>query len=107
MKRLASLLPMLVAGAVAADPAADAQALRLRALAANCAACHGTEGRSTADALIPGLAGMPPEYFVLQMKAFQSGARQGTVMPQLARGFSEAQVRALAEYFAAARKGPK
>ena len=75
--------------------------LRLRALAANCAACHGTEGRAPRDSLVPGLAGMPSAHFILQMKAFKSGARQGTLMPQLAKGFTDAQIVELANYFAA------
>ena len=44
--------------------------LGVRALAANCAACHGTNGNSAGGA-IPGLAGANKEYFVAQMKAFK------------------------------------
>ena len=86
-------------------PALAEPDLRVRALAANCAACHGTEGRAPGDSLVPGLAGMPSAHFILQMKAFKSGARQGTLMPQLAKGFTDAQITALANYFAAQKQG--
>ena len=99
MGRFLCLLIFTVSTAAQAEP--DAAALRLRALAANCAACHGTEGRAPRDSLVPGLAGMPAAHFIQQMKAFQSGARQGTLMPQLAKGFTEMQILALASYFAA------
>jgi cytochrome c553 len=44
---------------------------------------------------------MPAAYFTEQMKAFKNGARQATVMHQLAKGYSEAQIEQLAGFFAA------
>ena len=82
--------------------AQDAAALRARSLVATCAACHGTEGRTAPTAAVPGLSGMPAAYLVEQMKAFKSGARTGTVMPQLAKGYSDAQIELLAETLAKA-----
>ncbi|ALV08988.1 cytochrome c553 [Roseateles depolymerans] len=84
-------------------PAAD---LRMRALAATCAACHGTDGRSTADDALPRLAGRPAEELAQTMRAFKSGARPGTVMPQLAKGYDDAQIDLLACYFAAQSAAP-
>jgi cytochrome subunit of sulfide dehydrogenase len=78
--------------------------LKLRSLAANCANCHGTDGHAVDAAALPGLAGLPAGYFVEQMKAFKSGARTATVMHQLARGFSDAQLEQMAAYFAAQPK---
>jgi cytochrome c553 len=96
---LAGALLATLTGAAAAQDAN--QTLRLRSLAATCANCHGTNGRAIEGSAVPGLAGMPAGYFVEQMKAFQSGARQATVMHQLAKGFNEAQIQQLAGYFAA------
>ena len=48
------------------------------------------------------LAGMPAPYLVEQMTAFKNGVRPGTVMTQLAKGFSDAQIAQLAAYFAQA-----
>jgi cytochrome c553 len=106
MRRILPLALLMMMSATAAH-ADDAAAQRLRALAANCAGCHGTEGRAPRDSLVPGLAGMPASYFTAQMKAFQTGARQGTLMPQLAKGYNDAQVKALAAYFAALKQGGK
>jgi cytochrome c553 len=84
--------------------AQDAQALRTRSLAATCAQCHGTDGHAVAGAALPGLAGLPATYFTEQMLGFRSGARPATVMTQLARGFSDAQIDQLAQFFAAQLK---
>ena len=84
--------------------AQDAAALRVSALAATCANCHGTLGRAVEGTAVPGLAGMPAVYMVEQLKAFKAGTRPATVMHQLAKGFSEAQVDQLAAYFAAQKK---
>ncbi len=81
--------------------AQDAKALYVKSLAATCANCHGTNGRAVERSEVPGLAGMPAAYLVEQMKAFKSGARQATVMHQLAKGYSDAQIEAIAAYFAA------
>jgi cytochrome c553 len=47
---------------------------------------------------------MPAAYLVEQMKAFRSGSRPATVMHQLAKGYSDAQVETIAAYFAAQKK---
>ncbi len=83
------------------EPArAEPAALYLRSLAASCAACHGTDGHAPADAALPALAGMAAPVLVERMQAYRSGARPGTVMPQIAKGYSDAQIAALAAYFA-------
>jgi len=71
-----------------------------RDLAAGCAACHGSDGHARGDAVKP-LAGMPAAQIVAAFDAFGSGARPATVMHQIARGYRDDQVRALAAYFAA------
>ncbi len=77
--------------------------LGVRAIAANCAACHGTNGNSAGGA-IPGLAGSNKEYFVAQMKAFKEGKREATLMHQIAKGYSDAEIAAVANFFAAQKK---
>jgi cytochrome c553 len=68
-----------------------------RSLAATCASCHGTDGRS-ATKEVASLTGLPKDYLVTQMKAFRDGSRTGTIMPQLAKGYSDAQIEFLADY---------
>ncbi|MCZ4312516.1 c-type cytochrome [Comamonadaceae bacterium G21597-S1] len=79
------------------------QELDTRALAATCANCHGTDGHAVAGSGSARLAGQSSAFIVEQMQAFRSGVRPATVMHQLAKGFSDAQIRDLAAYFAAQR----
>ena len=74
-----------------------------RHLAATCASCHGTAGRSVTKEVIP-LAGLPKEFIVSQMKAFKEGTRPATIMNQLAKGYSDQQIEAIAEYFAGQKR---
>jgi len=88
----------------AAVAAADlGTTLQARDWAAACANCHGYGGRPPADSPIPALAGRPAAQLVAQMADFKSDRRDGTVMPQIAKGYSEAQVAAIAAWFAASR----
>ena len=70
-----------------------------RNLAANCANCHGTNGRGTGA--MPSLAGQSRDYIARQMRDFRDGKRPATIMHQLAKGYSEAQIDLIAGYFAA------
>lgn len=71
-------------------------------LAANCANCHGTDGRS--NAAMPSLAGLDRNYFIEQMRQFREGRRQATIMHQLARGYTDEQIVAMANYFATIKR---
>jgi len=99
---------MLVLGGVASGASAatpqDTAQLHQRALAAMCANCHGTEGRTVEGSAIPALAGMPREYMVAQMKAFREGTRPATVMHQLAKGLTEEQIQSVATYFSSLKR---
>ena len=75
----------------------------VRSMAATCAACHGTNGVSVGGALA-GLAGLNKDYFVLQMKNFKEGKRDATLMHQIAKGYSDAEINAMADYFAAQKR---
>ncbi len=79
----------------------EAQKLYVQGLAATCANCHGTGGRAVKDAALPGLAGLSAEHIATQMQAFRNGGREATIMHQIAKGYSDAQIRQLAEFFAA------
>lgn len=102
------LAALAFAAALAAHMGAEAQqtqaALYTQSLAATCANCHGTAGKAVAGSSVPSLAGLEKNYFIAQMKAFKAGTRPATVMHQLSKGYSDAQVEALAGYFAAQPK---
>jgi cytochrome c553 len=89
------LLLALQSVAAPADPGRD--------LAATCAACHGTEGRSRGG--VPSLAGREKDELVRAMRAFRTGERPSTIMQQLAKGYSDAEIDAAAAYFATQKAG--
>ena len=95
---------LLAAAALAAAPA-FAQDIQGRNLAAGCAICHGTEGRpATKDSPLIPLAGLPKDHIATQMRAFRDGKRPATVMHQLAKGYTDPQIDAIAAWFAAQRR---
>jgi cytochrome c553 len=72
----------------------------VRSLAANCAACHGTNGHPAKGSDLAGLAGKPRNELLMAMTQFRDGKKPATVMHQLAKGFTEQELAALADYFA-------
>ena len=98
------LLCMATALSLAAAGAAQAQDANLgRNLAATCANCHGTNGQARGDTVKP-LAAMTAEQIVTSFNAFKSGALPATIMNQIAKGYSDEQIRAIAGYFASQAK---
>ena len=98
---------MVLSLALAAATGAHAQArdaLYVRSLAATCANCHGTNGVAVEGAPVAGLAGLPREHIVTQMQAFKAGSRPATIMHQIAKGYSDAQIEQIATWFAAQKK---
>ncbi len=75
---------------------------KIRYLAANCANCHGTDGRSVG--VMESLAGYDKDKFITNMKEFRSGDKPATLMHQLVKGYSDQQIADLAAYFAAQKK---
>ena len=65
--------------------------------AANCANCHGTDGKTAAA--IPGIAGKDKEWLEEVLKAYKDGSRPATIMHQLAKGYTDAEIAILADYF--------
>jgi len=94
---------LFAAAALAAAPAL-AQDAQGRNLAAGCAICHGTDGRAVKDSGFAALAGLERGYLVEQMRAFRDGKRPATVMQQLAKGYSDAQIEQIASWFAAQKR---
>lgn len=90
------LLPAAAGVANAADPELG------RNLAATCAGCHGTNGKTAG--INANLAGVPKDTLVQTLKAFKSGEKPATVMHQLAKGYTDAQLDAVAGYLAAQPK---
>jgi cytochrome c553 len=93
-----------LAGALAltgALGAAHAQDPHLaRNLAATCANCHGTGGRSVFEPLV----GQPREKLLQTLGDFRSGERDATIMHQIVRGYTDAQLELIADWFSRQRQ---
>ena len=75
-----------------------------RNLASACAICHGTQGKPAPDAPLIPLAGLPQDHIATQMRAFRDGKRPATVMHQIAKGYTDAQIDAMAAWFAGQKR---
>lgn len=105
---------LLIAGISSANATDDTELL-----VGTCVACHGNAGNSVGPA-IPNLAGVSPNYFMAAMFAYkyddeeeleevidsddayldvEAYTRYSTIMNRLAKGYSDEQIVAMAEYF--------
>jgi cytochrome subunit of sulfide dehydrogenase len=94
---------LLAVGLLSASAfAAQAQVNEIRVWAAACATCHGTEGRA-----VPGmdaLAGKDKTEIEQKMLDYKNGRRPATLMHQIAKGYTDEQIAAIAAYFAAQKR---
>lgn len=71
-----------------------------------CLSCHGVSKRNP---LYPDITGQPADYIMNQLMLFREGKRGGTayhhLMANVAKGLSDADMRALAAYFSSAQSG--
>jgi len=81
-----------IAAAMAASPESPVGA-------ASCSGCH--PARPGLESAVPRLTGRNPADIVAQMRAFRSGQRAATVMDRIAKGYSDAEVEAIAAWYAA------
>ena len=79
-----------IAAAASAEPPAGAAA---------CTGCHPASTRVTSP--VPHLAGLDQAGIVRSLQDFRSGARTGTVMDRIAKGFTDAEIQAIAAWYAA------
>ena len=87
-------------GLIAATGLAQAQDANLaRNLAATCANCHGTNGQARGD--MKPLAGLTADKIVAMLADYKSGNQPATIMHQIAKGYTDEQIRLVAGYFAA------
>jgi cytochrome c553 len=101
---MTALSRLAAAGLLLFTAAVHAQDINLgRNLAATCANCHGTNGQVRGDT-VKALAGMPAERLIASFNDFKTGALPATIMHQIAKGYTDDQVKAIAAYFAAQAK---
>ncbi|MFN3629259.1 MAG: c-type cytochrome [Casimicrobiaceae bacterium] len=80
-----------------AAPAATTDNPSIKLIAATCQSCHGFEGRAQGVGLR--LAGQGAAEIERKLLTFRNGTAQATIMQRHAKGYSEAELRALAQYF--------
>jgi sulfide dehydrogenase cytochrome subunit len=91
--------------AAAPTPTTNPNPVPASVMAHSCAACHGTNGQLGDEYFMP-LAGMPVQQFVATMTDFREGKRAATLMGHVARGFTDADLKAMGEFFAAVKPLP-
>lgn len=87
--------------AVLATPPAAAQSAQTPLVALSCGGCHSPGG--TGEGSMPRIAGYDRELFLKTWAAFRANERPATIMNRIARGYTEAEVAVLADYFASLR----
>lgn len=92
-----SLLAAVVLAALL--PPASADDADLSALVLECEPCHGLDGIAK-DSEVPHLAGQNELYLLNQLRAFHDGSRRHKEMRVMTRRMSDAEIEALAAYFA-------
>ena len=81
---------LVAAATVSAEPPAGAS---------SCSGCHATSTRVASP--VPRLMGLDQAAIVKAMQDFRAGTRAGTVMDRIAKGFTDAEIQAIAVYWAA------
>ena len=64
----------------------------------SCSACHGTDGKS--PGAIPSIYGKSSQFISQALSEFRSGVRPSTVMGRHAKGYSDKEIKLIADYFA-------
>ncbi|NDE00978.1 MAG: hypothetical protein EBZ91_04320 [Gammaproteobacteria bacterium] len=77
-------LVILFASLCVVARAGQAPVAEVRALFANCAACHGTDGGGVADGTVPAIGGQPAKVIAQQLLQFRSGQRKDLRMEHFA-----------------------
>jgi cytochrome c553 len=93
---------LLVAGSFAMNAlAAEIPVEKVQEKAKTCAACHGEDGNAAANPMYPRLAGQYHDYLARALHEYKSGERKNPIMAGFVATLSEAEIQALASYFAA------
>jgi cytochrome c553 len=67
-----------------------------------CSGCHASN--AAVGTQVPSLIGRKPDEIIAALAAFKNGQRPATVMDRIAKGFSDDEIRAIAEWYGTKRK---
>jgi cytochrome c553 len=114
VQKVALSLPILVVllAASAASPADTdqtgaqivAQGTKKGVIA--CARCHGFDGAADGSGAFPRITGQSADYLADQLRAYASGYRKNAIMQPIAIGLDDAEIKAVAQYYATAHAMP-
>jgi sulfide dehydrogenase cytochrome subunit len=88
--------PAPTAAVVVTPAAPPPTAAAVKNMVSNCFSCHGTDGRSAGS--IPSLTGINAQQALVVLQGFKSGALPSTVMTRHAKGYTDAELEAIANY---------
>jgi len=91
------IVALLIGGLGLSQSYADDAVSRAELLASMCNTCHGTNGKGAKP--MPGISGEEPDDFIDLMQAFANGEEPTSIMDRHAQGYTEAELKLLAEYF--------
>lgn len=91
---------LLAAGFLsAATPGFANEAISGATIGYTCMGCHGVNGKSPGS--IPSIAGQSESMLTTKLLAYRDGTQKGTIMNRIAKGYSDAELQAVAAFFAA------
>jgi sulfide dehydrogenase cytochrome subunit len=96
---MAAAVAIGLAFAVGRGVAAETPRVAMPPGASSCTGCHAASAAVATP--VPRLAGLPAARIIEEMRAFRAGTRPGTIMPRLARGFTDAEIAAVAAWYQA------
>ncbi len=88
--------PAAATAAVVSPAAPPPTPAAVKNMVSNCFSCHGTDGRSAGS--IPSLTGINAQQALVVLQGFKSGALPSTVMTRHAKGYTDAELEAIANY---------
>ncbi|MFZ4624906.1 MAG: c-type cytochrome [Rhodoferax sp.] len=97
MKRIIPFTLLGVASLLALDVQAQNPDLQARVWSASCAACHGTNGHS--QGVFLSIGGVDKAQLLQKLIAYKKDQLAATVMHQHAKGYTDAELERLADYF--------
>lgn len=112
--RTATLATPLLAALLASYPAAESIPMDSPQLGAQvvsqgtkngavaCARCHGFDGAAEGSGAFPKLNGQSSVYLENELRAYVSGNRKNAVMQPIAKGLTDNEIKAVAQFYAAA-----
>lgn len=102
MRGIPTTLALCLAFGLAVVPFAAKADGHIAVMADACSGCHGTDGHSIGG--MPAFSGKSADELKKFLREYKSGAREATVMDRIVKGYSEADLDAIATYFASRKK---